>query len=65
MARHDYRCVDCGYAVKDLQAPVLNPFTNVYALWPVCPKCRIALTREWAAPAFSIKGYNADNGYSK
>jgi hypothetical protein len=44
---------------------VLNPFTNVYALWPVCPKCRIALTREWAAPAFSIKGYNADNGYSK
>jgi putative FmdB family regulatory protein len=30
-----------------------------------CPKCGSLLSRKPAAPNFSVKGYNADNGYSK
>ena len=54
----DFKCDKCGTVQKD-------KLTSDSREWP-CPYCeRGRMVQLPCAPAFSVKGYSAKNGYSK
>jgi putative FmdB family regulatory protein len=57
MPRYDFQCRTCGH-VRELQARVEERHA-------ICEKCYCLMERQPAAPAFTVTGYNAKNGYSK
>ena len=59
MPLFDYKCPWCDHIDRD----VLEPAET---LWRWCKSCHEEyMERMPSAPAFSIKGYSAANGYSK
>lgn len=57
MPRHDYKCPNCGLTVE------FNLPLGV-TLTADCPTCKVEMVKQWAAPSFTIKGFNAKNGYA-
>ena len=55
MPRFDFRCRECKNVFEEKTVHSLS----------MCPKCGALADKQPAAPAFSIKGYSAKNGYSK
>lgn len=59
MPRWDFSCDTCHTTVE------LTFKTAEAAASATCPTCGRPLTRQPAAPNFTVHGYNARNGYSK
>jgi len=62
MPRFDYYCPACDTTYPDLWVSTADVTKDRF-----CPNedCGLVLDRLPAAPAFSVRGYNAKNGYSK
>jgi len=63
MPLFDFKCRACGYEAKDV---LLNKRSQQPPNAPTCPNCKRIGTMErmLSAASFSIKGFNAANGYS-
>lgn len=61
MPRFDYQCEspDCAYIARNLYVPVAD--VDVIR---ACPACGFDMQKLPSAPNFSVKGYNAANGYT-
>jgi putative FmdB family regulatory protein len=61
MPAYEFKCSQCGYKRTQIY---LN-FDQMMDSAPLfCPKDRKRMEREPSAPAFTVKGYNAANGYT-
>lgn len=65
----DFKCQRCG-AIKEVSAPSLA-HVEEHSVWCDSPDCKPAIpggvcrmVRQVSAPNFTVKGFNADNGYS-
>ncbi len=63
MPRHDYRCTVCGVTRTDVWTSNFRDASNTRP--PVICDCGREMVKLPAAPAFTVTGYNAKNGYSK
>lgn len=60
MPRFDFACLECGHKMIDVQLKLHS--TEV----PRCLNCGSPKTFKLpSAPTFSVKGFNAANGYSE
>lgn len=63
MPLYDFKCESCGEAITALLS---NWKAATEAEKEICPFCKQGvLRRQPSAPAFSVHGFNANNGYSK
>lgn len=59
MPRFDFKCPQCGEEEHDVWVSFADP-------QPVlCLNCEHKMRKLPAAPNFTVKGYNASNGYTK
>ena len=61
MPTYEFACDACGM-LWELILP-LSRFDETYSA--PCPRCAGRGDRQPSAPAFTIKGYNARNGYAR
>lgn len=67
MPRYDFKCA-CGHVRPDVWVSMFRDAGKerfLKADISPCEVCGGELVRQFPAPAFSIKGFNAKNGYSK
>lgn len=68
MPQWDYKCDTCGRVETRWFATHQEMIDREQSTTPCKPnptkKCAGKLVRQASAPAFSVKGYSAENGYS-
>lgn len=58
MPTHDYKCAHCPLAFEQR-----TPIDKADVV--TCPTCGQFAERQPGAPSFTVKGFNAANGYGK
>lgn len=60
MPIHEYLCRDCKHTTTAHYATHKDVLSTIECAW-----CRGTMDKQISAPAFTVEGYNAKNGYSK
>jgi len=61
MPLYEFECTSCGNVFEEL----FHPIDKKESLNTHCPKCGKMAKKVLSSYHFIIKGYNAENGYSK
>ena len=64
MPRFDFKCPACSALRKDVWLSTYRAGQDHVDISP-CDQCGTPLEKVPAAPSFTVKGFNAKNGYSK